>query len=370
MQKKLIVAAVISALSPAVMANPTLYGGIHMSVDNVSVVDNTNTAQSNLFASSNSSYLGVKGSEELDEYGLKLLYRLETGIRSVGVVNDGNPGSDVTTGLFSGMRTSYIGVKGEAGTFMAGYLPFGEQFAHDANLFADQVGDTANILGINESIRYVTGVRYATPNLNGLKASFVATPKFSLGQNQNIDTAYSLKASYDFMGARVSAIYLTMKGAIINPNPIPPTNIQYSPLSISGSYDFGMGMLAAQWVRHSTTVNNVNNTQDIYSLGGKYNVLPNAAVKLQYTLAKDDSNLQNGDNGGKQIAVGFDYHLSEKTNVYVAYSQVNNNLNAHFIPNGYGHGNNLPNIGTPQNPQFTADGSSPSALSLGIIHNF
>ena len=84
MNKKLITLAIAAAFAPAVaMADATVYGKVHMSVDSNSGYTTTATTKQNgTEIVSNSSRLGVKGSEDLGG-GLTALYQLETTV-SVG----------------------------------------------------------------------------------------------------------------------------------------------------------------------------------------------------------------------------------------------------------------------------------------------
>lgn len=381
MQKKIIALAVAAALAPAAaMADTTVYGRIHVSVDSIS---GFNTSKTNSSVNSNSSRFGVKGSEDLGS-GLKAVYQLESGINAinnnngVGGANDGNPGGGAPgNSLFTGMRTSYLGLAGDFGTFLVGRLPAGEQYVYDSNLFADQVGDAANILasgnsGIAGVSNYIGGransaLHYITPNFSGFDAALTYLPAASVDATTGLSVAttssasWGVKANYAAMGAAVHVAYFNVKAG----TPIPATYANFTPLSIAGSYDFGPGMVTAQYVRNKISVTAVTPdvTQNMYNIGGTFKVMPNGTVKAQYSKAADSTN---NNDGGSQIAIGFDYDLSKRTGVYVAFAQTNNNAGGMlFVPNGYGHGNNNAFNVTPFN-----NGDDPKAISVGLTHNF
>src|SRR3989304_7230368 len=116
MKKKLIAIAVAAALAPAAaMADATVYGRVHASLDSVSgIAANKN----NLALNSNSSRFGVKGSTDLDG-GLKAMFQLESGVNSAGgTVPDGN-GGNATVQAFSKARDMYIGLSGGLGSVTA-----------------------------------------------------------------------------------------------------------------------------------------------------------------------------------------------------------------------------------------------------------
>lgn len=369
MQKKIIALAVAAALAPAAaMADTTVYGRIHVSYDGVG--NSGTSAQVN----SNSSRFGVKGSEDLGN-GLKAVYQLESGINAInnnpaggtGGAGDGNPGGGAPgNSLFTGMRTSYLGLAGDFGTFLVGRLPAGEQYVYDSNLFADQIGDAANILanggvGANSGIGYLGNranntLHYITPNFNGFDAALTYLPPSSVDATAGLSgigsASWGVKANYAAMGAAVHVTYFDVQAEL------GAANIDITPLSIAGSYDFGSGMVTAQYVRNRSKVSGVSTLkQNMYNVGGTFKVMPNGTVKAQYSKAADTTGLNDG---ASQIAVGFDYDLSKRTGAYIAYSSTSNNAGAAFVTNNYGHGGNA----------AVALGQDPDAISIGLTHNF
>ncbi len=78
MKKSLLTIAVAATMvAPAIaMADATLYGNVHVSIN---AADNDiPTAQNKLDMTSNTSAIGVKGSEDLGD-GMKALYKVEFG---------------------------------------------------------------------------------------------------------------------------------------------------------------------------------------------------------------------------------------------------------------------------------------------------
>ena len=94
MNKKLLALAVAAALAPAAAmadsGNVTIYGSLHMSVDSLkgnSSLDGTSN-ESEMNISSNSSYIGFKGNEDLGN-GLKAIWQMETQV-GIGDTGSGN----------------------------------------------------------------------------------------------------------------------------------------------------------------------------------------------------------------------------------------------------------------------------------------
>ena len=153
MNKKLIAIAVVAAMAPAAaMAEATVYGRIHASIDSVSGIA---AEKNNLSVNDNSSRFGVKGSQALDG-GLTALYQIESGVNANGTQ---------AGGTFPGVRDTYIGLTGSYGTFLTGRLPAANQYVYDSNMFADQLGDASN--NRRQVGRFID---FATDGRDGLRA--------------------------------------------------------------------------------------------------------------------------------------------------------------------------------------------------------
>ena len=123
MNKKLLAiavgAAMIAGATAATAGEAELYGKIHMSIDSMDndVADDpltvANESQDGIFVSSNSSRLGIKGSEDLGN-GLSVVYKYEMQ-------------TDYSSVKLDGSRNAYAGLKGgfgqvELGVFIDGFL--------------------------------------------------------------------------------------------------------------------------------------------------------------------------------------------------------------------------------------------------------
>ncbi|OGS90454.1 MAG: hypothetical protein A2Z95_04425 [Gallionellales bacterium GWA2_60_18] len=345
------------------MADTTVYGRIHASID--SVTGATGQAES-LFVNSSSSRFGVKGSEDLGD-GLKALYQLETGVQAVGGTSGDGNGQAPTGTLFSGQRDTFIGVAGGFGTFLAGRLPADNQYVYDSNLFADQIGDAGNFISTNGvgAGRANGALHYVSPDMSGFNVALTYLPGTAVAATAlaNANTAathgkntYGIKLNYAAAGVTASLTYFDVKFVTGT-----TTTNDRKPLSVAGSYDFGNGMVTAQYykAKRDNTAGAVN-SQTFYNLGGKFNVSGNSAIKAQYSHAGDDS-IVAGEQGAKMFAIGYDYNFSKRTGMYVAYASVSNDANATFRVDNYGHS------GTSTAP--TA-GNDPHGLSVGLTHNF
>lgn len=354
MNKTLIAIVVAAGLVPATaMADATVYGRIHTSVDSISgVAANTNS----LYVNSNSSRFGVKGGTELDG-GLRAMFQLESGVTSVGGngTGDGNPGPTNGT-LFSGMRDTYIGLAGNFGTFLAGRLPAENQYVYDSNLFADQIGDAATFTsgGAAGIGRANSALYYQTTDMSGFKGALTYLPASSVvnsGGGADSGNSYGLKLDYAKAGITANFAYFNVKaGAAAG---------DFKPMSLAGSYDFGNGMVTAQYVRNKNDVASTSTTQNIYNIGGKFNVFKAGAVKAQYSKAGDASGTTG--TGASMFAIGYDHNLNKQADVYVAYAAVSNDSAATYRVDNYGHG---------ANSTAPAAGEDPKGFSVGLTYNF
>lgn len=373
MKKKLIAFAVAATLAPAAaMADATVYGRVHASLDSVSGIA---AEKNNLSVNDNSSRFGVKGSESLDG-GLKALYQIESGVSANGTAGN----------AFSGVRDSYIGLTGGFGTFLTGRLPAANQYVYDSNLFADQMGDAANFTGgsLANVGRANSALHYVSPNMSGASVALTYLPARSVNSTLGLGTSggvwvptgattntlspvtttsgkssNGIKVSYAANGitaslARFDVKYDTQVGAAA------ATSTSYSPLSLAGSYDFGKGSVSAQYVKSKMTVNGVDaDTTSVINFGGKFNVSDSGAVKAQFSKA--GVSLANAKDGATMLAVGYDHTLSKNTGVYVVYAKVTNDTNGTYTMNNWGHQDQTTGM---------VSGEDPSGLGIGLTYNF
>lgn len=380
MQKKLIAIAIAAALAPAAaMADATVYGRVHLSVDSYSgnAGDTTTGTQNGLNLTSNSSRLGFKGSESLAG-GLTGVFQIETGI---------NAG---TSTQFGDARDTYLGVAGGFGTVIAGRLPLANQWAYDANFFGDKVGDAATFarggFGGNGLLavpgRVDRAIAYVSPSLGGVTvlAAFVPNTQQSLGMSQasaNKQSSYTLRASYDSNGifAAGSLASIGVAGVEISDGSTAgvPANLgaitaakdgKVTITSLAGGYDFGMGNVRGQWVQSKAdaAAATAEVKQTVLLVGGKIKLSDDDSVSVQFAKAGDLSLAGSTvtDTGGSLMAVGFDHSMSKDTTVYAAFAKASNKTASAFDVANFGHGG----VGAP------AVNKSPSAISVGMARNF
>ncbi|WP_198262625.1 porin [sulfur-oxidizing endosymbiont of Gigantopelta aegis] len=387
--KKLIAAAVAAAViapAMAIAAGPTLYGKIHTSIDYLdnNTSNNEGTKYKEWAMSSNSSRIGVKGSEDLGN-GMKVGYLIEWGVSM-----DGNKG-----GKDMSLRNRAITLSGDWGTALAGRWdsPM-KTFGRKIDLFNDQVGNTRSIitsvgLAKNGTINNRNGtinnrasnvVAYVTPNMNGFSSTIAYVIDAGTGVNLSGDdsdaSAWSFNAIYKNgpLMAGVAYVDYNEDGRVPTGGARPADRDNSSAWRVGGTYKFGDLKVAASYV----DMESQNFTKDIdpsiWTLGAAY-TMGNNTIKMQL-VDRDDSGLKtcNGGNsaansgalkckdGATMWSVGLDHKMSKRTTVYAAYSDIDNNKNSISTPwtnSGHDGSANSPSIG-----------NDADAFSVGIIHKF
>ncbi len=273
----------------------------------------------------------------------------------------------------------FIGLTGNYGSILAGRMGGADQWVYDSNLFADQIGDAGNFNSGRGVDGRLSGVlMYQTPIVSGLTASLTYIPASALdtgaisptvafgapGTPATIATpgtfastgknSYGFKLDYDgTMGVNAHLAYFdtsSIMATVVN---------EYKNTSIAGGYSFGNAMFSAQLVNSELDAGGVSNTQNVFNIGGKYNLGSNDAIKAQYSKAWSMTGVANS--GANQIAIGYDHNLSKNMVIYAVLAKTTNEANAQFAVNGYGHGGG--NLGA-------VAGESPSAISTGMAYNF
>ena len=345
MFRGLISAAMMAALylAPAsVMAlELDVYGVAHLSADS-----NDDGYNSSIYVASNSSRLGFKGHQDLGN-DLSVLFQYESGVDLTGRgTNDGN-GPGTANNLFTTSRDAYVGLSSNFGTVTAGRMGILNQWVYDFNLFADQVGDLGNFWGSTGIPGRDNGVlAYATPDLgNGFDALVAYVPENGKDGEDNL----VVKLNYSDFGLKLNGAYARLGQG--------PVKSEHNVAAIIASYNMGGFTLGGGYQTEFDIEGTSGNDRDSYTVGFSYQVIKNGVIKAQYSYSTVDT--LNGDAG--QIAVGYDHALGKATTLYLAYARTDNEANAKFTANNYGHGQAV-------NP--FADGSDPFSFSIGLVHKF
>ncbi|HXU92641.1 MAG TPA: porin [Gallionella sp.] len=395
MQKKIIALAIAAAVSAPAFAdtsNVTVYGVANVSYDLTSTgtdAAGTSPGFSNNKVSSNTSRLGLKGSEDLGD-GLSAIWQIEQLISIDG--GQGAANSLATRNTFAGLSST------SAGTVLLGRHDTPYKIAtRGFDVFGDSIADNRTVMGgglntVTAGRTAATGlagtpftgagasfdgrqtdvVAYISPAISGFTGAiaYVAGAEGQTASAQTKGSAWSLAGLYGNGPLNVNAAYeqhnIGSAPGTIGVAGIPRT-IKESAWKIGASYTIDAFTINGVYEKTKDDFGGVLNAGPVgsnvyghnaYYLSGKYSFGANA-VKLAY--GKAGSNVV-ANTGAKQISVGFDHNLSKRTTVYALYTQLSNETAASYALGNAGIGN-----GT---VYLNGAGSKPSAVSLGMKHTF
>ena len=387
MKKTLLSLALFGAFSGAAMAadNVQLYGIVDLGVQHLSY-DNTTVNRLGSGIQSGSR-IGLKGTEDLGG-GLAAVFQLETGFcangnntsaytgAGQGAQNQAG-GSYCTSGSTFMGRTSMVGLTGGFGTVALGrmYSPFFNAAATYDPFGAGLTGSITNLdPGSLDYVRVSQVMAYMTPTFAGFQGTAAYGFGGQPGNNSN-GRAYNLALTYANGPISAGATYLqhnfTTAGALgtqalmldATGNSISPSDGYFKNKlwNIYGGYDFGVAKLGAYYAQEKfgdgalMTKGGQNPNLKIWSLG--LTVPVGAGAILASYGQRKDSNLNNST--VKQVAIGYTYALSKRTNLYTSYAHISNQSNVdQYVGDATIAGSGL------------MGGQSSSGFALGIRHKF
>lgn len=387
MQKKLIALAVAGLASTGAFAqaNVTVYGVADATFDVVKAGGDAQNQLGNMTrVSSNSSYIGFKGAEALGN-GLTAVFQLES---SVGFDGNGTLGSS---------RDSFVGVAGGFGTVVLGNLTGPTRAlggAVDVNSGSTGIGANGGLIGklgnnlvnttdanssyaINGSCarsstcvsifdnRWKNAVAYVSPSFAGLTGTFA----YVANENKNFDgqaksntTGFDagLKYANGPLMAAVTYNAVTLGNKAVNGDSTDVNNFR-----VGGTYNFGVASIRALFDRtradHVTTAGTL--TQNVFGLGGTFNVTPAGKIIGQFYYADDykANGKDSKDSGAKLFEIGYEHSLSKRTILKAVYANLNNDKQA-----SYDFGINAAGISTATG----TTGATLQGIQLGLRHSF
>jgi len=350
MQKKLIALA-IAGLSSAAFAqtNVTIYGVADGTFDYIKV-NNALGNPSNTRVTSNGSNLGFKGTENLGN-GMKAIFQFETEVNfdnnsSLGLNRDSFVGltggfGQVTLGTQTG-PTKALGDRldvNSGDTIMSNTALLGKL----GGAYATFGGKGAQFAsGSTFDTRFKNTIQYVTPSFSGLQATamYVANENKVETTGSKINTsAYDLGLTYENGPVFVGTTYARISeknDAFTTVLPNFGQNTTAKEFRIGGMYDFGVATLRALYARTKGDGSAFNAKQNVWGIGGTYNVSANGKLVAQYYKAADiDASAGADDNtGAKFYTIGYEHSLSKRTMLKAGYAYLKND--SATSTNGFG----------------------------------
>jgi predicted porin len=403
MQKKLIALA-IASLSGAAFAdasNVTIYGVADGSFDVINVSGGNGAVDTPRFSrvSSNGSHIGLKGKENLGN-GLSAIFQFESD------ANFDNGGSLNTN------RDSFVGLTGNFGTVVLGTLTApsralaarldvnsGESISSNTAVLGKLGGALSDGRGLKSALtgsntgnvnangrsndttsvfdsRHSNAIAYVSPSFSG----FQATAAYMANENKSeavlggvaagINTsAYDLGLNYDNGPVMVGLTYAEVRAKNEPANSfsaIYGTDLKLKETRLGGMYDFGVATVRAMYARTKAESSDIDVKQNVWGIGGTYNVTANGKITAQYYVAKDlDDSTAGGDindSGAKFYTLGYEHSLSKRTMLKAGYAYLKNDNNVSTAGGGYDFGYN--------SSGFTGDNVKVSGFQFGVRHAF
>ena len=319
--KKTIISLAIAAgmaASGAALAEATVYGNLHLSID---APDNDGSNTDSMQMNNQTSAIGVKGSDDLGD-GMKAFYKAEFQV------------DPSTSGSLTG-RDQYVGLKGGMGTVKLGsmsnnYKQMGgkvdpmyrtalegrgnmqaQSFLHGGSgVFGGRMDDT---------------LQYASPKMGGMQ--LVINTTFSdrnttgpaptdIDETMGVGFRYTAKA----FSVYVDMIDYSDEGA-------PDVVDSESATKIGGTFKTGPVKLGVQLEQTEDLLGS-----DYMMVSANYAIDKNNAVSFTYG-SRTDINPGGGaadinDSGSTSTALMYNHKMSKMTNVYVGYGSRDSGVNA------------------------------------------
>jgi predicted porin len=396
MNKKLVAVAVAGVLAAplaaqAQNANVTLYGRLNLDLEAVSgrQADGSNPRVWRL--SSNSSRLGVRGTEALGG-GLSAIFQIESNV-------SGDTGNSSSSGFAS--RETFVGLQGNWGTFKMGkfLMPLDDMHPIFGNVptFTTSILSTADLWAQGTlskgaggfDARLGNSLRYDSPVWSGFNFSTQIALRDSSGfadiappAGDNGEHTAELRHAYVWGAAGFYNNGPLQVGTAYERNvKVRGPDLSDWNWTITGAYNFGVIRPALVYERLDYDTPTGSLKRDFWGISATAPIGPG----VLYAFYGDASNgkgdaatgtrigglTKGSDTGSKQWEISYSYPLSKRTTAYAGYVKLQNERNAAytFNINAYTINTNCTGIGNAADLACGSNGK-PDGFVFGLIHLF
>ncbi len=315
----LAVAAGMAASGAAFAAGgATVYGNLHLSLDSP---DNEGSSTDSLTMKSQTSAIGVKGSEDLGD-GMKAFYKVEFQID----MDERNNGKNNTTGGVTD-RDQYIGLKGGMGTVKFGtmssnYKQKGGSVDPMYRTSLEGRGALHMQSGLHGGAgrfggRMTDTLQYASPKMGGMQMVLNTTfddADTSGAAPTDIDETIGLGLRYE---SKSFGIFIDMIDVEGEDDPgVTDVTWSESATKVGGWFKTGPVKLGIQLEQTEDLLGS-----DFMMFSADYKINKNNAVALTMGTRDDitDGNVTLSESGSTSFAIMYNHKMSKKTNIYVGY---------------------------------------------------
>ena len=339
----LVIACGLTSLPSWAQSTATVYGVVDLGYVHESGGPKGASADKLSSGIASGSRLGFRGSEDLGG-GLAAFYGLEMGIYA-------DTGAQTQGGLAFG-RLSIVGL--QSSNF--GSVILGRQYTPVANIQTETdpfntglAGDSANMIsagGAGGNNRMDNTVRYTYASPSGFTADAV------YGFGEAVDSTVPKRQYGGAVGYVSGPIYVKLGYHNVNDIKGIPAEITF----LGAKYDFGVAIAHFNYV--------VNKGSAVFGIVNKDSRDVMVGVSVPYGtgrfmasyIKKDDRTAANSD--ANQVAFGYLYYLSKRTNLYYSIARIDNSKIAATTTSFYRVGN------------ATEQGLGSRAFNFGMRHIF
>lgn len=333
MKKSLIALAILGSVSGLAMAQSSvsIYGIVDMGLTHSSSEGVKRTGIDSGLQSG--SRLGFKGTEDLGG-GLKANFVLESGVNA----DQGGFGQGNTA--FG--RQAWVGLESNAGALKFGrqHTPFRNAVESIDPFNIGSAGSALNIVATGGVIdRVNNAVTYELPSIQGLTGA----AQYSFGEtnvSSSTNSGVGLGLGYNLEALSLQLAYNNQNAVTSIANV--GVDLDVKDLLVGGTYDFGVAKAHASYSQRNID-SNFGKVEDSrsYLVGVSAPFGPHS-LRASY-IRNDVRNVSNADT--TQMAVGYGYELSKRTNVYANYAHVSNDNNMALNVSSPGGSANIYQVG-------------------------
>ena len=323
--KKIIALAVASAfIVPAAMAEVTVYGSLRTAVEYSKQSNTVGQNYSKLRLADQSSRLGFKGSDKLDN-GLTVLWQAEQRVR----VGSSNADGTNNASVGWGDRATLIGLQGDFGLVRAGkYDDIIDESRGDFFGALGSLDETSSVSGNfvrRGAAKSVNTIAYTSPSFGGFgfKAQYAIGEKTATTNNNG----YAATAFYKAKMFEVGAGYKGMSDTTSNAAGTGGTDgNKYKYYVVGGSVMPIAGLkISAAWDQVKTTAASVETKQAGYGIGVQYDMGKYSFEGSLSQLAdKKVAGVKQQNTSPWGAGLGMSYALSKQTQLLAGASYIKN----------------------------------------------
>ena len=341
MKKTIISLAVTAgmAASSAAFADATVYGNLHLSLDDAdngtiqrsadgfTTFDNDQNTDS-IEMKSQTSAIGVKGSEDLGD-GMKAFYKVEFQVD----LSERNNGKDNSAGALTD-RDQYIGLKGGMGTVKFGTVTSNYKAKGGS---VDPMYRTSlegrGALQMQSPLhggagraggRLTDAVQYHSPKMGGMQlvinttfdgADTAGNVSVS-GTKEDIDETIGVGFRYEAKNFTVFADYINVGFDDTEATDVNDVAGDEAATKIGGTFTAGPVKLGVQLEQTEDLIG-----ADYMMISANYSIDKNNAIYVSFGQRDDytDGGTSFSDTGSTSYAIMYNHNMSKKTNLYVGY---------------------------------------------------